>query len=318
MRPNFPDAYYDSAILFETKQDNDKALNYYNMVVKLQPDHDKAINKLISLNHKLGRTDNIFKIVNKFLQDENSYNFEKHIEFANILYYNNSYLDIALLYYEKALSIDNTSPNVHILKGNVLLKLKKTGEAMNCFKTAIKLDPHCIIAYTSIGFIYKNEGNFKEAINSYELVLKLQPDLPDAYCNLIQCYQYICNWQDYDFHIRKLKDIVLKQINNGQLPSIDPHHSIIYSFSPGVLREIASKNAEKCIENSNIGRDLTQSYKYPTSLTPNGCIRVGYVSSDFSNHPLSQLMQSIPNLHNRNKMEVFFYALSLNDDSKSW
>jgi protein O-GlcNAc transferase len=145
--------------------------------------------------------------------------------------------------------------------------------------------------------------------------LKLRPDFPDAYCNLIQCYQYICNWQDYDFYVGKLKDIILKQINDGQLPSIDPYHSLMYPFSSEVLKEIASKNAEKCIEKSNIEIDLIQSYKYPISLTPDGCIRVGYVSSDFGN---LQLMQSIPNLHNKSKIEVFFYALSSNDDSKSW
>ncbi|XP_025409291.1 UDP-N-acetylglucosamine--peptide N-acetylglucosaminyltransferase-like [Sipha flava] len=318
LRPNFPDVYYDSAKLFETKKLYEKALKYYNMVLQLQPDHYNAYYDLILLNQKLGRTNDIFKLNNEILLRTNSYNFEGHIEMGNIFYYNKRNLELALLHYEKALSIDSTSPNVYIYKGNVLLELKKTGEALKCFETAIKLDPHSIIAHTNIGSIYKNKGNFMKAINSYEIVLKLRPDFPDAYCNLIQCYQYICNWQDYDFYVGKLKDIILKQINDGQLPSIDPYHSLMYPFSSEVLKEIASKNAEKCIEKSSIEVDLIQSYNYPISLTPDGCIRVGYVSSDFGNHPVLQLMQSIPNLHNKSKIEVFFYALSSNDDSKSW
>lgn len=42
-------------------------------------------------------------------------------------------------------------------------------------------------------------------------------------------------------------------------------------------------------------------------------LRIGYVSSDFGNHPTSHLMQSIPGLHDKSKVEVFCYALSPDD-----
>ena len=35
-----------------------------------------------------------------------------------------------------------------------------------------------------------------------------------------------------------------------------------------------------------------------------GRLRIGYVSSDFCNHPTSHLMQSVPGFHNRSKVEV--------------
>lgn len=52
---------------------------------------------------------------------------------------------------------------------------------------------------------------------------------------------------------------------------------------------------------------------YPTTLTPTGRLRVGYVSSDFGNHPLSDLMGSVFGLHDRSRFEVFCYALSPDD-----
>lgn len=39
-------------------------------------------------------------------------------------------------------------------------------------------------------------------------------------------------------------------------------------------------------------------------------LRIGYVSSDFGDHPLSQLMQSVFELHDRRQVEVFGYALA--------
>jgi len=42
-------------------------------------------------------------------------------------------------------------------------------------------------------------------------------------------------------------------------------------------------------------------------------LHVGYVSSDFGDHAMSHLMQSIPGLHDKTKVEVFCYALSPDD-----
>ena len=53
-------------------------------------------------------------------------------------------------------------------------------------------------------------------------------------------------------------------------------------------------------------------YKYPKELAGNR-LRIGYVSSDFGNHPTSHLMQSIPGLHDKTMVEVFCYALSPDD-----
>ena len=48
-----------------------------------------------------------------------------------------------------------------------------------------------------------------------------------------------------------------------------------------------------------------QPYKYPKDLKDSdGRLRIGYVSSDFGNHPTSHLMQSIPGFHERSKVEV--------------
>lgn len=47
----------------------------------------------------------------------------------------------------------------------------------------------------------------------------------------------------------------------------------------------------------------------------NSRLHIGYVSSDFGNHPVSHLIQSIFGLHDRSKFEVTCYALSHSDRS---
>jgi protein O-GlcNAc transferase len=52
-------------------------------------------------------------------------------------------------------------------------------------------------------------------------------------------------------------------------------------------------------------------YNFPSELR--GRLRIGYVSSDFGNHPTSHLMQSIPGMHDRSSVEIYCYALSPDD-----
>lgn len=54
-------------------------------------------------------------------------------------------------------------------------------------------------------------------------------------------------------------------------------------------------------------------FKYPKELAANGRLRIGYISSDFGNHPTSHLMQSIPGFHDRTRVEIFCYSLSPDD-----
>lgn len=61
-------------------------------------------------------------------------------------------------------------------------------------------------------------------------------------------------------------------------------------------------------------------YEHPKDLKASGGrLRVGYVSSDFGNHPTSHLMQSIPGMHNPEKFEVhrrILLVLLLFNDSR--
>ena len=46
-------------------------------------------------------------------------------------------------------------------------------------------------------------------------------------------------------------------------------------------------------------------YTYPQDLKiSGGRLRIGYVSSDFRDHATSHLMQSIPGMHDRSRVEV--------------
>jgi len=53
-------------------------------------------------------------------------------------------------------------------------------------------------------------------------------------------------------------------------------------------------------------------YDHPRDLVASGGrLRIGYVSSDFGNHPTSHLMQSVPGFHSRKNVEVMMQCICI-------
>lgn len=96
--------------------------------------------------------------------------------------------------------------------------------------------------------LLQDSGNTPEAIQSYRTALKLKPDFPDAYCNLAHCLQIVCDWTDYEARMKKLVSIVAEQLDKNRLPSVHPHHSMLYPLSHEFRKAIAARHANLCIE----------------------------------------------------------------------
>merc|ERR1719341_769446 len=94
-------------------------------------------------------------------------------------------------------------------------------------------------AHSNLASVHKDSGNIPEAIQSYRTALKLKPDFPDAYCNLAHCLQIVCDWTDYSGRMKKIVNIVADQLEKNRLPSVHPHHSMLYPLSHDFRKAIA-------------------------------------------------------------------------------
>jgi len=320
LKPNFSNVYCDCALLFEKKNQPQKAIEYYKMALQLNPDHENALYNMLILKQRLGHTEDVIVLLKRILEfdADDTDTFERCLELGDCLYKSMGNPIEALFYYRKALGIDSSYLDIYLAMGNIFIDLECSDDALKCFYGAIQIDPLCEIAHFNIGSIHKDNCNFKDAIESYQLSLNIKPDYLDAYCNLVECLKHICDWSNYDSHLKKLKEIVFNQLSNKQKPSLYPHHSLLYTFSPNTLKQIALRHGEQHLMKPYIVKSLSKKYVYPTSLSSNECIRVGFVSSNFGQHPIIQYMQSIPNIYNKNKFELFYYSLSSEDSSSFW
>ncbi|KAL2823149.1 glycosyl transferase family 41-domain-containing protein [Aspergillus cavernicola] len=97
-------------------------------------------------------------------------------------------------------------------------------------------------------------------------------------------------------------------------PTVLPFHTFTCPLSAKQIRQISQRNGLR-ISCSTLRSSWLPPIVYPPPPPPNPYLKVGYVSSDFNNHPLAHLMQSVFGLHNPSKVQAYCYATTASDKS---
>ncbi|XP_041632492.1 UDP-N-acetylglucosamine--peptide N-acetylglucosaminyltransferase 110 kDa subunit isoform X1 [Drosophila kikkawai] len=309
LQPNFPDAYCNLANALKEKGQVKEAEDCYNTALRLCSNHADSLNNLANIKREQGYIEEATRLYLKALEVFPDF-AAAHSNLASVLQQQGK-LKEALMHYKEAIRIQPTFADAYSNMGNTLKELQDVSGALQCYTRAIQINPAFADAHSNLASIHKDSGNIPEAIQSYRTALKLKPDFPDAYCNLAHCLQIVCDWTDYEIRMKKLVSIVAEQLDKNRLPSVHPHHSMLYPLTHDYRKAIAARHANLCLEKIHVLHK--KPYNFPKELPINGRLRIGYLSSDFGNHPTSHLMQSVPGLHDRSKVEIFCYALSPDD-----
>jgi len=97
-------------------------------------------------------------------------------------------------------------------------------------------------------------------------------------------------------------------------PTVLPFHTFTCPMSAKQIRLISQRNGLR-ISCSTLRAPWLPQTVYEPPPPPNPQLKVGYVSSDFNNHPLAHLMQSVFGLHNPNRVKAYCYATTASDGS---
>jgi len=309
LQPNFPDAYCNLANALKEKGLVQESEECYNTALQLSPTHADSLNNLANIKREQGYIEEATRLYLKALEVFPEF-AAAHSNLASILQQQGK-LNEALLHYKEAIRIQPAFADAYSNMGNTLKEMHDVQGALQCYTRAIQINPAFADAHSNLASVHKDSGNIPEAIQSYRTALKLKPDFPDAYCNLAHCLQIVCDWTDYSGRMKKIVSIVADQLDKNRLPSVHPHHSMLYPLSHHFRKAIAGRHAQLCLEKIQVLHKPP--YRFSSNVAPDGRLRIGYVSSDFGNHPTSHLMQSIPGVHNRSRVEIFCYSLSPDD-----
>lgn len=338
LEPNFPDACNNLGNAYRETGDLDESIRCYRTCLSLKPDHPHAYNNLgNSLKDKgmIKESIQCYVTACRLLP-----NFAAaHSNLASVLKEQGK-VDQAIAHYQEALRIDPKFADAYSNLGNAFKDLGRLEEAIKCYSTAIRLKPAFADAYSNLASAYKDSGRIQDAVTCYRKAISLKPQFPDAFANLVHSLVLICDWSTRRADFIMLASIMRQQIgailgpdthpdaadSSGDghsalaalgvplLPSVQPFHSLVFPLTLRQMQRLAECYALRA--RLNVALIDNNHFRFK-ARRPGTRLRIGYVSSDFGNHPLAHLMQSVFGMHDRSQYEVFCYALTPSDGS-SW
>ena len=205
--------------------------------------------------------------------------------------------------FQQAIKITPNNPDTHTNIANLLSLQDHNKEAIKHYKKAIKLNPKPVTPYIKLGVQYNILKQPADAAFYFKKAVALQPGNAEAFDKLALTIRSMCDWSNYEYY----KNEVIQRASKPDTSL--PFHLLPWLDDPGAQLQCAKNYTD-----NTIIPNVTPINAIPN--LSNGRIRIGYISNDFRNHVVSQLTVELFELHNREKFEVFGFALGRADDSE--
>lgn len=186
-------AKVNSALAKLEKGDDEGALAILLEVTQAHPDLAIAWSNLGAVYDQMGRVDDAYAaMIRAHHLEPNEPEFTYNIGFIFEL---KGERENAIEWYRRTLKIDPSNEAAILNMGIQLRILQRYDEAQNILSTGISLNPNAVDIWSEYGYVLHQMGRFVEAIDAYKSVLKLYPHHVRAAGNAGCCYVIL---KDYD------------------------------------------------------------------------------------------------------------------------
>jgi len=303
IRNNPKNPFYHNAlgVVFNTQDRHAEALSSYRSALQLDPDY----------------VDAYYNMGNSLQKQEK--------------------LDQAVSSYQRALEIDSNHVDAWYNMGNALKSQGKPEQAIESYQHLIERNPGHSNAYNNIGHAFKILGKLDIAITCYEKALETNPHNAEAVINIGSAFQDLGQFEaardSYSKALRSTTQyaapyagLAYIMLSLGELTAIERLKETICTKLDFFLERDPSRWLDELIYLSpllsldektrnrlTVKMDQTLpdfSTKYHFSFPDSGKkIKIGYVSPDFGDHPISHVLKGVFSEHDRSHFEIFAYSL---------
>lgn len=298
LRPDAPEAHNDLGRVLEKLDKATDAEECFREALRLRPDFADAHNNVgivYRKNRRLASAAACFQMAVGVQPDF----VEAHINLADTLYLLGRSAE-AEPHGRDAVRLSPASPDAHNCLGLALSGLARHAEAEACYREAVRLRSDFVAAYINLGNTLKELDRLEDAEASFREALRLQTDQPDA-----------------------LKGLALVLLAQRKFAATVEHlenalASIVSSATGwrvllGALLYVPDLSLEERFDKHlAFGRHMAEQAKPlpapANDRTPGRRLRIGWLSSDFHQHPVARNLGILFRNRNRDAFETFCYA----------
>jgi predicted O-linked N-acetylglucosamine transferase (SPINDLY family) len=310
LQPDNAEAHNNLGVMLQAGGELASATDSYRRALALKPDFADAHVNLGSAFQKQHKPEDALACYRDALRCNPDFP-DAHLNMGVVLQ-SQGKLAEAVDAYRRVMVLDPQLPEAYANLGSVLQAQRKLDEAIPNFRKVVQLTPQSAQAHFNLGSALYHRGELDEAIDCYNQALLLNPDMADAHVNLGSALQGKCRLQDAIRHYRRAielrPDFLLPGSNVLFAMSFDP------SGSPAAYREEAISFGQRALQQARPYTDWP-SMRVPLPRADSGPkLRVGLVSGDLNNHPVSFFLENILAHLDTARIELIAYATQPYED----
>lgn len=339
VEPTIAAVHFSLGILLEKQGKDAQAISSYQKAIALEPTHVDAYNNCGLVLNRLGRIEEAEQLFKRAL----SFNDQVSSTYNNLgfLYKEQQRTKEAEYCFKKALVLDKNSAAAH---NNYALLMLETGDFKQaeifCLRS-LEINPDYDCAHINLGLVLINMSRYEEAIEHFEAAFKTNPDHYMAMANLAIPLKRLGRLAIAEKYLKRAIEIKpdyfnahlnLGSIYQGQgkiaeciestlkAIEIQPESTGAYSNLLFDLSYTAAySQAFKVQKAREFGRLLSknvsepyQDWHIPDSQQR---LRVGLVSGDFLEHPVSYFLRNVIANIDPEKIELIAYTTDAREDA---
>ncbi|MBF0096687.1 MAG: tetratricopeptide repeat protein [Magnetococcales bacterium] len=300
IHPQYPEAYNNMAAALQSLQRLDEAIAACQQALAVKPDYPEAYRNLGNILLAQGRPEEAIASYQRALQINPHYR-DAHNNLGNALLGQGKLAEAAASY-RQALAI---SPELYEAHNNLGIALQEQGlleEAIACYRQAIALKPDYGGALGNLGVALIDQGRLDDAIACYEQAIVASPEEANHQSALLHQMLHLCDWRQFQSRYQRMIATFLAHDKE-----CNPFVFLSLPTTPQEQRLCASRfiqNRYPTTLNLSAGRPFEAS---PPRL------KIGYLSSDYQNHPVAFLTAELFELHDRSRFEITAYSYGSDD-----
>lgn len=241
----------------------------------------------------------------------------------------------ALIAHQRALQLKPDFAEGHNNLGNTLLALGRYDEAVASYRAALRLNPHYVQALNNMGAALRLSGQLEAAADALRQAIAGSPAFAEAHVNLGSVWMDLGRLDQaseaFQQALRLRGDLVGAHTNLGNAfkqkgrldealaeyrealrlapDSAETHSNVVYllQFHPGYDARAIFEETRRW--------DQQQGQRYAAFIRPHGNdrdpdrpLRIGYVASDWSSHPMGHNFLPLARHHDHGQFPITCYA----------
>ena len=336
LEPNFAEGYNNLGNLLRKANRREEALQCYIRFVELRPDIPEAHAGIAATLLELGRLDDAirgFKVVMEMAP-----NFARGAFGLGTAYRTTRRLDEAIEAYRLSTQLDPNYADAFVNYGLLLVEKGDTTSAIEAYKRAIAIQPRYAEAHNNLAVALLHEQRSEEVIEVLKVALEINPNYGGALNNLAMAYEdlglqdqalavyrrarrsrWTQNWRLPNNNYGNALPRGGQRRRGGEAVSRDALARSVASSAAGNLMFAinAHPDFDPADDSHEEHRNGMQQYgiplrgdvqPFPNTPDPDRRIRIGFVSGDFSQHPVGRFLQPLIANRDASQFEIFCYS----------